>query len=106
MCKALHERNEARGCLSIHGLRRRTGSAYGATVTEAQTANGCTAKVELPLGLKIQTSHDVCEAGKDASTVLLVPLVSGFIYPPPSTLLPTGHATVSLVVVPDCAVDA
>jgi hypothetical protein len=63
------ERTGARGL-------RRNDSAYW--VTFAQSANGCTEKLVLPLGLKIHTSHELFVAGKEASTVLLVPLVSGF----------------------------
>jgi len=37
-------------------------------------------------------------AGKEASTVLLVPFVSGFMYPPPRTELPAEQATTSFVV--------
>ena len=49
---------------------------YGATV--AQTAKGIIVKLVEPLGLKIWTSHVDCDAGNEASTLLLVPLVSGF----------------------------
>ena len=44
----------------------------------AQTAKGTIAKAVEPLGLKIWTSHVVCDAGKEASTLLFVPFVSGF----------------------------
>jgi hypothetical protein len=71
------ECQDARGCKGIRG-RLNTESVVDYGVTVAQTAKGTTAKLVEPLGLKIWTSHVVCDAGKEASTLLFVPFVSGF----------------------------
>lgn len=57
---------------------RRRGVHHHYGVTVAQIANGVTPKFVPPDGLKICTSHELWLDGYDASTVLLVPLVSGF----------------------------